>query len=155
VVDIWGFLLLNPYWLLHVLGKTPNISHATTTGLESAGEKQLNPTVPELIENLHIPKEFRPMTITKAHLRDSIRARLDLSNSHATPLIESLLKIIKATLQEGEDVLISGFGKFCVRDKKERRGRHPVSGGDLMLDLRRVVTFRCSPVLRDKLNGRK
>jgi len=52
VVDIWGFLLMNPYWLLRAFGKTPNISHATTTGLESAGEKQLNPTVPELIENL-------------------------------------------------------------------------------------------------------
>ena len=51
VVDIWGFLLMNPYWLLRAFGKTPNISHATTTGLESAGEKQLNPTVPELIEN--------------------------------------------------------------------------------------------------------
>jgi len=52
VVDIWGFLLMNPYWLLRAFGKTPNISHATTTGLESAGEKQLNPTVPEFIENL-------------------------------------------------------------------------------------------------------
>ena len=46
VVDIWGFLLMTPYWLLRTFGKTPNISHATTTGLESAGEKQLNPTVP-------------------------------------------------------------------------------------------------------------
>ena len=52
VADIWGFLLLNPYWLLHALGKTPKISHATTTGLESAGKKQLNPTVPKVIENL-------------------------------------------------------------------------------------------------------
>ena len=51
VADIWGFLLMNPYWLLRAFVKTPNISHATTTGLESAGEKQLNPTVPELIEN--------------------------------------------------------------------------------------------------------
>ena len=51
VVDIWGFLLMNPYRLLRTFGKTPNISHATTKGLESAGEKQLNPTVPELIEN--------------------------------------------------------------------------------------------------------
>jgi len=54
VVDIWGFLLLNLYWLLRALGKTPNINHATTTGLESAGKKQLNPTVPALIENLAI-----------------------------------------------------------------------------------------------------
>ncbi len=51
VVDIWGFLLLNPYWLLRAFLKTPNINHATTTGLESAGEKQLNPTVPEFIKN--------------------------------------------------------------------------------------------------------
>jgi len=51
VADILGFLLLNPYWLLRAFVKTQNISHATTTGLESAGEKQLNPTVPELIEN--------------------------------------------------------------------------------------------------------
>jgi len=52
VVDIWGFLLLNPYWLLHDLGKTPNISHVTAIGLESAFKRQLNPTVPELIQNL-------------------------------------------------------------------------------------------------------
>jgi len=52
VSDIWGFLLLNPYWLLHAFAKTPNIRHATTIGLESAGKKQLNPTVPELIEKL-------------------------------------------------------------------------------------------------------
>jgi hypothetical protein len=52
VADIWGFLLMNPYWLHRAFGKTPNISHATTTGLESAGENRLNPTVPELIENL-------------------------------------------------------------------------------------------------------
>jgi len=54
VVDIWGFLLLNPYCLLHAFVKTPNISHATTTGLESAGKKQLNPTVPELFENSYL-----------------------------------------------------------------------------------------------------
>ena len=55
VVDIWGFLPMNPYWLLRAFGKTPNISHATTTGLESAGEKQLKPMVPELIESLGSP----------------------------------------------------------------------------------------------------
>ena len=50
VGDIWGFLLLNPCWLLHASGKTPNISHATTIGLESAEKKRLNPTMPEIIE---------------------------------------------------------------------------------------------------------
>ena len=55
VADIWGFLILNPYWFLRAFFKTPNISHATTTGLESAGEKHLNPTVPKLIENLPQP----------------------------------------------------------------------------------------------------
>jgi len=51
VADILGFLPLNSYWLLRASSKTPNISHATTTGLESAGKKQLNPTVPELIDS--------------------------------------------------------------------------------------------------------
>jgi len=58
----------------------------------------------------------------------------------------------KDTLVNGEDVLISGFGKFCVKDKKRRRGRNPATGEDLTLESRRVVTFRCSPVLRDKVN---
>ena len=67
-------------------------------------------------------------------------------------IIESLLEIIKSTLGKSEDVLISGFGKFCVKDKKQRRGRNPATGADLILNERKVVTFKCSGKLRDKID---
>ena len=70
----------------------------------------------------------------------------------ATEIIEILLELIKAKLAGGEDVLISGFGKFSVRKKRERRGRNPATGEDMMLDARRVVTFKCSGQLREKIN---
>ena len=57
-------------------------------------------------------------------------------------------------LEDGEDVLISGFGKFCVKEKRKRRGRNPHTGEDLMLGERRVATFKCSGRLRDKINGK-
>ena len=95
------------------------------------------------------------MTLTKDHIIKSVQRQFDLSKSQSADLVESVLEIIKRTLAEGEDVLISGFGKFCVREKKERRGRNPATGNDLMLSARRVVTFRCSSLLRDKLNGRQ
>jgi integration host factor subunit alpha len=75
------------------------------------------------------------------------------AKNKATDAIESLLDIIKSTLATGEDVLISGFGKFCVKDKKPRRGRNPATGQDLILRERKVVTFKCSGKLRQKVNG--
>ena len=60
---------------------------------------------------------------------------------------------MKSTLAAGEDIMISGFGKFCVRDKKERRGRNPQTGEELMLDARRVVVFKCSERLRERVDG--
>lgn len=95
------------------------------------------------------------MTITRAHLVDSIHARVNLSKRESARLLEALLELMKETLQSGEDLLISGFGKFCVRDNRDRRGRNPRTGEDLMLERRRVVTFECSPVLRDKVNGKR
>jgi integration host factor subunit alpha len=68
-------------------------------------------------------------------------------------MIETLLEIMKRTLESGEDVLVSGFGKFCVKEKHERRGRNPATGEDMMLEPRRVVTFTCSRKLRGKING--
>ena len=67
-------------------------------------------------------------------------------------LVETLIELIKMSLASGEDVLISGFGKFSVREKKERKGRNPATGDSLMLKPRRVVTFHCSGKLREKLN---
>ena len=92
------------------------------------------------------------MALTKNHLISALHAKLELSKTASTELVEALLEIIKRTLENGEDVLISGFGKFSVKRKKERRGRNPQTREDLVLESRRVVTFKCSPVLRDKIN---
>ena len=91
------------------------------------------------------------MTLTKADLIDSIHNHIDLLRYKSAALVESVFEIMKKTMENGEDVLISGFGKFGVNDKKERRGRNPQTGEDLMLGSRRVVTFRCSEVLREKV----
>jgi integration host factor subunit alpha len=92
------------------------------------------------------------MTLTKAKIVDSVHSELGFPKNRSAELIEILLEQIKATLGKGEDVLISGFGKFCVKSKKERRGRNPATGDDMMLSERRVVTFRCSHLLREKIN---
>ena len=92
------------------------------------------------------------MTLIKAQLVDSIRKQAGLPKTKSSQVVDSLLEIIKKTLEKGEDVLISGFGKFCVKDKRKRKGRNPQTGNDLMLDERRVVTFKCSGRLRDKIN---
>jgi integration host factor subunit alpha len=92
------------------------------------------------------------MTLIKAQLVDSIRKQVGLPKTKSAQVVDSLLEIIKKTLENGEDVLISGFGKFYVKDKRKRRGRNPQTGNDLMLDERRVVTFKCSGRLREKIN---
>jgi len=95
------------------------------------------------------------MPITKADIINSIYFNLDLQKQESRIIVESLLEIIKHTLESGEDVLVSGFGKFCVKDKKERKGRNPQTASDMKLRARRVVTFKCSGVLRDRVNGKK
>ncbi len=94
------------------------------------------------------------MSLTKANIVDSICNHSGCSKTQSIDLMESILKTIKMTLESGEDVLISGFGKFCVKEKKERRGRNPQTGDDLMLGSRRVVIFKCSSLLKDKINGK-
>ena len=94
------------------------------------------------------------MTLTKAKIVDTIHNELGFPKNRSAELIEILLEQIKATLEKGEDVLISGFGKFCVKKKKQRRGRNPATGADMMLSQRQVVTFRCSHLLREKINGK-
>jgi integration host factor subunit alpha len=91
-------------------------------------------------------------TLTKAQIVDLIHEELPFPKNKSTEVIESLIEIIKSTLANGEDVLISGFGKFCVKNKRERRGRNPATGNDLILAKRKVVTFKCSGKLREKIN---
>ena len=93
------------------------------------------------------------MTLTKAQIVDLIHEELPFPKNKSTEVIESLIEIIKSTLANGEDVLISGFGKFCVKNKRERRGRNPATGNDLILAKRKVVTFKCSGKLREKINA--
>ena len=95
------------------------------------------------------------MTLTKAKIIDVIHNQVGFPKNKSAEYLEILLEIIKSSLEKGEDVLISGFGKFCVKDKNARRGRNPATGDDMLLDKRRVVTFRCSHLLRDKINGDK
>ena len=94
------------------------------------------------------------MTLTKEHLISSIGNRLGISKFESSRIVESVLETVKTSLSNGEDVLISRFGKFIVRKKASRRGRNPKTGQDLTLDPRRVITFKCSGVMRDRLNGK-
>ena len=93
------------------------------------------------------------MTLTKEGLKDSIQNQLNISKTQSSALVESFLETIKETLESGEDVMISGFGKFSVQNKNERRGRNPQTGEDIMIEPRKVVTFTCSGRLRDQING--
>ena len=93
------------------------------------------------------------MTLIKAHIVEALAKQNGYPKDQSFDMIETLLEIMKRTLESGEDVLISRFGKFCVKEKQERRGRNPATGEDMMLEPRRVVTFRCSRQLRDKING--
>ena len=92
------------------------------------------------------------MALTKNDIVDSIYRKVNLPKHRSVEVVESLLEIIKRTLANGEDVLVSGFGKFCVREKRGRRTRNPKTGQEMMLSPMRVVTFKWSTVLRDKLN---
>jgi integration host factor subunit alpha len=94
------------------------------------------------------------MTLTKSDIIDSVYNQLGYPKSKSSEAIETLLKIMKRSMEDGDDVLVSGFGKFCVKEKAERKGRNPATGGDLMLAPRRVVTFQCSGVLKDRVNGK-
>lgn len=93
------------------------------------------------------------MTLAKIQIVESVRNQTGFPKNRSSELIETLLEIIKSTLASGEDVLISGFGKFCINQKKKRKGRNPATGDDMMLAPRRVVTFKCSGKLKDRMNG--
>ena len=93
------------------------------------------------------------MALTKQTIIEKIAGKNNLSAIEAKETIEELLEIMKSTLASGEDIMISGFGKFQVNEKAPRKGRNPATGEDMVLDGRRVVIFKCSGGLRAKLNG--
>ena len=92
------------------------------------------------------------MSLTRNDIVEAVAEQVGFSKKQSVELVETLLELIKRILESGEDVLISGFGKFRVREKKERRGRNPATGGVMMMRPRRVVTFHCSGKLRRKIN---
>ena len=92
------------------------------------------------------------MALTKKDIVEQVYNELGFPKNQSLEIADSLLEIIRAKLGSGEDALVSGFGKFCVKKKSERKGRNPATGEDLMLNPRRVVTFKCSGNLRDKKN---
>ncbi len=94
------------------------------------------------------------MTLTKAHLSEALFAKNIFTKTQSAQIIDTLFELIKQSLQNGEEVFISGFGKFLVKEKQARRGRNPQTGEPIMLPSGRVVTFKCSGVLRAEMNGR-
>jgi integration host factor subunit alpha len=93
------------------------------------------------------------MALTKNSLAEAIQNQNDVLLKQARSAVDSLLEIMKRTLASGENVMISGFGKFEVKEKAARKGRNPATGGELLLAPRRVVTFKISGKLKERLNG--
>lgn len=94
------------------------------------------------------------MTLTKADIISSIYTTYpSLSKKEARAAVESFLRISKNVMINGEGLLVSGFGKFNIKDKSKRRGRNPSTGDDLILDARRVITFKPSGILRERINA--
>ena len=94
------------------------------------------------------------MALTKADIAKNIQTELNLTRNKSFDCVETFLEIIKKALASGQDILVSGFGKFCVNGKRQRRGRNPATGDAMMLRERKVVTFKCSGNLRKKINGK-
>lgn len=92
------------------------------------------------------------MTLTKAHIVENLFNQNVFTKTESAQIVETLFELIKQSLESGQDVLISGFGKFSVKEKNQRRGRNPQTGEPIILSPRRVVTFKCSGVLREKIN---
>ncbi len=93
------------------------------------------------------------MALTKTTIIEKISEEINHSPSQAKNTIETLLEIMKSSLASGEDIMISGFGKFQVNEKAPRKGRNPATGKDMTLKARKVVTFKCAGGLRDRING--
>jgi len=95
------------------------------------------------------------MALTKADIVEQVYLQLGFPKDKSFQVIESLIESVKHSLASGDDVLVSGFGKFCIKDKQPRKGRNPATGESTILPARRVVTFKCSERLRSRLNGNK
>jgi integration host factor subunit alpha len=89
--------------------------------------------------------------MTKSDIAEAIRTKVGIQRKDAENFLESVLQIMKDTLSSGEEVKISGFGKFAVRQKNDRRGRNPQTGDIITITSRKVLTFKPSVLLKDVL----
>jgi integration host factor subunit alpha len=121
-----------------------------TNPLTRNGIDEINEAIPATA----IETEITRMALTKMDLIEQVSTELGFLRNQSAEIVQSVIEIVKSSLASGEDVLVSGFGKFCVKNKRERKGRNPATGEDAILPARRVVTFKCSGKLRDKVNGR-
>ena len=92
------------------------------------------------------------MTLTKAHIVEELFAKGGFTNPQSDQIIDTLFELMKQSLQDGEDVIIHGFGKFSVKEKHAGRGRNPKTGEPMTLPARKIATFKCSTVLRNAMN---
>jgi len=95
------------------------------------------------------------MALTKTGMIEKLTKATEIDKKTAAQSLEKIIEIFKSALASGEDVLISGFGKFVVNEKDKRRGRNPATGKEMMLDARKTVTFKSSGILKDRMNGKK
>lgn len=94
------------------------------------------------------------MAMTKIDIVQNVTDKLGISKRDSTRIVESVFEIMKEQLSKGETVKISGFGNFVVRSKNARRGRNPQTGSEMQIAARKVLTFKCSNVLKKVLNGK-
>ncbi len=90
-------------------------------------------------------------TLTRADLAETINRKMGLSRSESLEMVESILEHMCAALAKGENVKVSGFGSFILRDKNERIGRNPKTGIEVPITPRRVMTFRASQILKERI----
>jgi len=93
------------------------------------------------------------MSMTKIDIVNSVYENLGISKKDSIRIVESVFDIITDELDKGNAIMISGFGKWTVKAKKKRKGRNPQTGEALMIDARKVVTFKPSNVLRDAVQA--
>lgn len=94
------------------------------------------------------------MTLTREEIAEEVHNQLGRNKKESARMVEALFEIVRKSLEEGEDVMISGFGKFSVRGRGKRMGRNPLTGDPIMLPAKKIVTFKCSGKLREKINGK-
>jgi len=93
------------------------------------------------------------MALTKLDIVQNVSDKLGLSKRDASRIVESVFEIMKKQISKGDPVKISGFGNFVVKSKKARKGRNPQTGVEMEISARKVLTFKCSNVLKKTLNG--